>query len=71
MWGSQEEKVPFARKVKKSAYINIWGAMSPSGLSKLHIIPAGQTVTAEYYETQILEKEVKPLINSKKSENID
>ena len=36
VWGSQEEKVPVAKTVKNSAYVNIWGAMSASGLSNLH-----------------------------------
>ena len=25
VWGSQEDKVPVAKTVKKSAYVNIWG----------------------------------------------
>ena len=31
------------------------------GLTKLHMLPTGQTLTSEYYINQILEKEVKPL----------
>ena len=66
VWGSQEDKVPVAKTVKKSAYVNIWGggggAILASGLSAIHIMPQGQTVDAEYYVEDILEKEVKPLL---------
>ena len=37
--------------------------MRGRGLTSLHFIPQGQTVTAEYYITKILEKEVKPLFS--------
>ena len=33
------------------------------GLTKLHMLPTGQTLSSEYYIKQILEKEVKPLIS--------
>ena len=33
------------------------------GVTSLHCIPQGQTVTAEYYITKILEKEVTPLFS--------
>ena len=59
VWGSQEDKVSVDKTVKKSALVNIWGAMSASGLSAIHIMPQGQTVDAEYYVVDILEKEVK------------
>ena len=62
MCGSQIENIPITKKVKKSTYINIWGATSASGLLDLHIIPRGQTVNAEYYVNYILEKEVKPIL---------
>ena len=35
--------------------------MTGRGLTKLHILPTGQTLTSEYCINQILEKEVKPL----------
>ena len=40
-----------------------FGGMTDRGLGSLHFIPQGQTVTAEYYVTKILEKEVKPLFS--------
>ena len=35
--------------------------MTGRGLTRLHILPSGQTLTSEYYIKEILEKEVKPL----------
>ena len=69
VWGSQEDKVPVAKTVRMRAYVNIWGAMSASGLSAIHIMPQGQTVDAEYYIEDILEKEVKPLLKRSKRTN--
>ena len=39
----------------------VWDGMTGRGLTSLHFIPQGQTVTAEYYIAKILEKEMKPL----------
>ena len=39
----------------------MWGGMTGRGLTKLHMLPTGQTLTSEYYINQILEKEVKRL----------
>ena len=69
VWGSQEDKVPVAKTVKKRVYVNIWGAMSASGLSAIHIMPQGQTVDVEYYVEDILEKKVKPLLKRSKRTN--
>ena len=60
VWGSQESQVPPSYQVKGSAKWMVWGGMTGRGL---HFIPQGQTVTAEYYITKILEKEVKPLFS--------
>ena len=43
--------------------------MSASGLSAIHIMPQGQTVDAEYYVENILEKEVQPLLKRSKRTN--
>ena len=69
VWGSHEDKVPVAKTVKKSAYVNIWGTLSASGLLAIHIMSQGQTVDAEYYVEDILEKEVKPLLKRSKRSN--
>ena len=36
--------------------LQVWGMMSYNGLSNLHIIPSGQTVTTIYYLEEILKK---------------
>lgn len=61
VWGSQECDVPPAFQVKQSAKVMVSGGMTGRGLTKLHMLPTGQTLTSEYYINQILEKEVKPL----------
>ena len=38
----------------------LWGGITGRRLTKLHMLPTGQTLTSEYYINQILEKEVKP-----------
>ena len=43
--------------------------MSASGLSTIHIMPQGETVDAEYYVEDILEKENKPLLKRSKRAN--
>ena len=63
VWGSQESQVPPSYQVKGSAKWMVWGGMTGHGLTSLHFIPQGQTVTAECYITKILEKEVKPLFS--------
>ena len=55
-------------QVNQSSKWMIWGGMT--GLTDLHFIPQGQTVTADYYMTQILEKEVKPPLCRKSSNEI-
>ena len=70
VWGSQESQVPPAYQVKGSSKWLIWGGMTGPGLTNLHFIPQGQTVTADYYISQILEKEVKPLLNRRSTTEI-
>ena len=61
-------EVPVAKTVKKGAYVNIWGQFQQVGLA-IHSMPKGQTVNAEYYVEDILEKEVKPLLKRSKRTN--
>ena len=65
VWGSQESQMPPAYQVKKSSKWIIWGGMRGRGLTELHFIPQGQTLTADYYYINKLEKEVKPLLRRK------
>ena len=57
---SGERRSP-AYKVKQSAKVMVWGSITDRGLTALHILPSGQTLTSEYCIKEILEKEVKPL----------
>ena len=41
-------------------------AIGVNGLSKLHIVPAGETINANYYVTNILQKELKPALKRHK-----
>jgi len=43
--------------------------MTGCGLTGLHFIPQLQTLTADYYINNILEKEVKPLLLRRKNVN--
>ena len=63
VWGSLEIHVPPSCQVKGSAKWMVWSGMTDRGLTSLYFIPHGQTVTAEYYVTKILEKEVRPLLS--------
>ena len=47
--------------MKQSAKVMVWVGVTGRGLTKLHMLPTGQTLTSEYYINQILEKGVKPL----------
>ena len=47
VWGSQECDVPPAFQVKQSAKVMVWGGMTGRGLTKLHMLPTGQTLTSE------------------------
>jgi len=55
--------VPPAYQLKQSSKWIIWGGMRGRGLTELHFIPPGQTLTADFYITNVLEKEVKPLLS--------
>ena len=65
LWGSQESQVPPAYKVLKSSKWIMWDGMTGRGLTGIHFLPQGQTLTADYYINNILEKEVKPVLHRK------
>ena len=65
VWGSQESQVPPAYGVKKSSKWIIWGGMTGRGLTGIHFLPQGQTLTADCYINNILEKEVKTVLHRK------
>jgi len=47
-------KVEPTKKSKVSLKIMVWGAMTASGVSKLHVLPPNQTVRAKYIQESIL-----------------
>lgn len=55
-----------SEQVKFSAHSMVWGAMSASGLSELHIVPQGTTINAEYYINNILQPVLLPALARKK-----
>ena len=63
--GSQVSQVPPAYQVKKTSKWIILGGMTGRGLTGIHFLPQGQTLTADYYINNILEKEVKPVLHRK------
>ena len=66
VWGSQESQVPPAYQVNlKSSKWIIWGGMTGRGLTGIHFLPQGKTLTDNYYINNILEKEVKPVLHRK------
>ena len=58
--------MPKAPQVKKSAYVMVWGGMSAKALTRLHFLPAGKSVTANYYVNTILEKNLKHCLNRRR-----
>ena len=56
VWLADRDEVVPIETVKFPGKLHIWGMMSYSGLSDLHIIPKGQTVTSDYYIEEILKK---------------
>ena len=53
--GSQECNVPLAYQVKQSAKVMVWGGMTGCGLTELHILASGQTLTSRYLIKEMLE----------------
>jgi len=51
VWGSQESQVPPAYKVKKKLKMDHMGGMTGHGLTGIHFLPQGQTLTPKYTTT--------------------
>ena len=49
VWAHSSAEVSVIDTVKQPLKIMVRAMMSHSGLSELHIVPRGQTVTAQYY----------------------
>ena len=55
IWSADNSSIEHMPVPKFSPKVMVWGAMSFSGLSELHIVPQGQTINQDYYCTKILE----------------
>lgn len=60
IWTNDRSSVDTAEIPKFGPTVMVWGAMSFSGLSELHIVPQGHTVTGEYYREEILKGNLFP-----------
>jgi len=66
IYTDSREKVAPSEQVKFSAHSMVWGAMSASGLSELHIVPQGTKVNAQYYIDNILQPTLLPVLTRRK-----
>lgn len=67
VWTKNRENVEPIRTVKKSQGVQVWGAMSASGLSELHVWPQTFRLNAKTYVSDILEGHLEPILDRKKS----
>jgi hypothetical protein len=54
VWAKHSSKVEPIKKSKFTPKIMVWGAMTASGVSKLHVSPPDQTVKTKYNQENIL-----------------
>ena len=45
----------------------VWGAMTSTCLSELHIVPQNMSINAEYYQKNILNENLVPMLNRNRS----
>ena len=56
VWAYDRSQVLPSETIKFPSKILVWGVMSFRAVSELHFIPKGQTITAEYYINEILNR---------------
>ena len=56
VWDKTSERLEPVFKVKFPAKVMVWGMMSHSAVSELHIVPQKQTVNGAYYRDHILKR---------------
>ena len=56
IWTRDRSSITPHQTVKFPSKLHVWGLISYTALSDLHIIPQGRTVTAEYYIEEILNR---------------
>ncbi|KAI6657135.1 hypothetical protein LOD99_15921 [Oopsacas minuta] len=66
VWARNTLDVEPVQMVKFPKKIQVCGMMSHRALSELHFIPVGQTVSAEYYVSEILGKTLMSTMNRKR-----
>ena len=66
VWTRDRTSITPHEKVKFPSKLHVWGLMSFTALSDLHIIPQGCTVTAEYYIEEILNRSLMSSLNRKR-----
>ena len=66
VWAHRSSDVAPTETVKHPLKVMVWAMMSYQGLSELHFVPRGQTVTAEYYVEEVLKKAATSTMQRKK-----
>ena len=65
VWAHSSAEVPAIDTVKQPLKVMVWAMMSHQGLSELHFVPRGQTVTAQYYVEEVLKKSTESAISGR------
>ena len=63
IWTKRVEDVEPIEKVKFSPKVMVWGAMTSTCLSELHIVPQNTSINADYYQENILGKNLLPMFD--------
>ena len=63
VWAKRVEDVEPIEKVKFSPKVMVWGAMTSTCLSELHIVPQKTSINADYYQENILGKNLLPMFD--------
>ncbi len=54
IWAKKRSKVELIQKFKFAPKIMVWGAMTASDVSRLHVLPPNQTVRVKYIQESFL-----------------
>ena len=63
VWAFHKDNVPPAEVVKHSPKVMVWAGMSFHWATELYLVPQGQTVDQEYYQEEILKKNLFVALN--------
>ena len=67
IWAREKDEVEPIEKMKFSPKVMVWGAMTTTCLSELHIVPQNTTINAVYYQENILEKNLLPMMDRRRA----